>query len=130
MESQLVTVDQFTSAISSIQEAIARLGQRDGQQVPRDQVQDDAQCDFVAPPPPLHVQLTATHVPLVFHSQAEVTMPSAVVPISSADDTQARMDRLEQRFRHMRVSDGVTSWDDFDSTPATGLPPDFRMPEI
>ena len=31
MESQLVTVDQFTSAISSIWEAIARLGQRDGQ---------------------------------------------------------------------------------------------------
>ena len=57
-------------------------------------------------------------------------MPSAVVPISAADDTRARMDRLEQRFRHMRVLDGVTSWDDFDSTPATGLPPDFRMPEI
>ena len=33
MDSQLVTVDQFTSAISSIQEAIARLSQRDGQQV-------------------------------------------------------------------------------------------------
>ena len=57
-------------------------------------------------------------------------MPSAVVPISAADDTRARIDRLEQRFRHMRVFDGVTSWDDFDSTPATGLPPDFRMPEI
>ena len=40
------------------------------------------------------------------------------------------MDRLEQRFRHMRVSDGVTSWDNFDSTSATGLPPNFRMPEI
>ena len=71
MESQLVTVDQFTSAISSIQEAIARLNQRDGQQVPHDQVQDDAQCDFVAPPPPAPpppVQLTTTHVPLVLHS--------------------------------------------------------------
>ena len=42
MESQLVTVNQFTLVISSIQEAIARLGQRHGQQVPRDQVQDDA----------------------------------------------------------------------------------------
>ena len=31
MESQLVTVDQFTSMISSIQEAIARVGQRGGQ---------------------------------------------------------------------------------------------------
>ena len=51
------------------------------------QVQDDAQCDFVAPPPPPPVQLTATHVPLVLHSQAEVTMPSAIVPISAVDDT-------------------------------------------
>ena len=42
MESQLVTVDRFTLVISLIQEAIARLGQRDGQQVSRDQVQDDA----------------------------------------------------------------------------------------
>ena len=30
----------------------------------------------------------------------------------------------------MRVFDGVTSWDDFDSTPAIGLPPDFKMPKI
>ena len=57
-------------------------------------------------------------------------MPSAVVPILAVDDTRARIDRLEQRFRHMRVSDRVTSWDDFDSTPAIGLPPDFKMPEI
>ena len=92
MESQLVTVNQFTLVISSIQEAIARLGQRHGQQVPRDQVQDDAQCDFVAPPP---VQLTATHVPLVLYSQAEVTIPQAVVPISDTDDMRARMDRIE-----------------------------------
>ena len=30
----------------------------------------------------------------------------------------------------MRVFDGVTSWDDFDSVSATKLPPDFKMPEI
>ena len=30
----------------------------------------------------------------------------------------------------MRVFDGVTSWDNFDSVPVTGLPPDFKMPEI
>ena len=30
----------------------------------------------------------------------------------------------------MRVSDGVTSWDYFDSAPATGLPPNFKMSEI
>ena len=57
-------------------------------------------------------------------------MPPTVVPISAADDSRECMDRLEQLFRHMRVSDGVTSWDDFDSTPANGLPPDFKMPNI
>ena len=84
----------------------------------------------MAPPPSLPVQLTASHVPLVLHSQVKVTVPPIVVPISAANDTRAHMDRLEQRFRHMGVSDGVTSWEDFDSTPATGLPPNFKMLEI
>ena len=30
----------------------------------------------------------------------------------------------------MRVFDGVTSWDDFDSIPMSGLRPDFRMSKI
>ena len=35
MDSQIVTVDQFVEAMTSIQEAIVSLGQRiDGQQVP------------------------------------------------------------------------------------------------
>ena len=35
MDSHVVTVDQFTAAMASIQEAIADLGQRiDGQQAP------------------------------------------------------------------------------------------------
>ena len=52
------------------------------------------------------------------------------VPISTINDTRAHMDSLEKRFRHMRVSDGVTSCDDFDSAPAIGLPLDFKMLEI
>ena len=84
----------------------------------------------MAPPPPSPVQLTAFHVSLVLHSQAQVTMPPIVVPISVIDDTLAGMDRLEQHFRHMRVSNGVTSWDDVDSALATRLIPDFKMLDI
>ena len=50
MDSHVVTVDQFTAAMASIQEVIAGLGQRiDGQQAPP---QDGAQYDSTAPPPP------------------------------------------------------------------------------
>ena len=43
MDSQLVTVDQLTSAIAYVQEAIANLGQRiDGQQARQAPTQEDA----------------------------------------------------------------------------------------
>ena len=51
-------------------------------------------------------------------------------PGSGRHNTHARMDRLEQRVRKMRVFDGVTDWDDFDSAPGTILGPDFKMQEI
>ena len=53
MDSQLATIDQFTSMIVSIQESMARLGQRiEEQQAPHDQVQDEARNDPTAPTPP------------------------------------------------------------------------------
>ena len=43
MDSQLVTLDQLASAIASVQEAIANLGQRiDGQQARQAPTQEDA----------------------------------------------------------------------------------------
>ncbi|XP_059596541.1 uncharacterized protein LOC132254620 [Vitis vinifera] len=51
-------------------------------------------------------------------------------PIQASEDAHARMDRLEQRMRQMRVSDGDISWDDFDGAPVVSLPTQFRMPEI
>ena len=83
----MVTIDKFASTISSIQGVVAILGQRmDGLYTPHDQIQDDAQPDFVAPRPPPLIQLTASHVPLVLHSQIEVTMPSAIVPILTVEN--------------------------------------------
>ena len=52
------------------------------------------------------------------------------MPTTSIDDTHARMDKLEQCVRQMRVSDRITDWDDFDSPLRTILSPNFKMPEI
>ncbi|RVW35607.1 hypothetical protein CK203_108067 [Vitis vinifera] len=57
MDSQIVTVDQFSTAMASIQEAIANLGQRiDGQQTQQVPVQESAQFDTIVPPPSLPSQ--------------------------------------------------------------------------
>ncbi|RVW68713.1 Retrovirus-related Pol polyprotein from transposon 17.6 [Vitis vinifera] len=104
---QIVTVDQFAAAMASIQEAIASLGQRiDGQQAQQVPVQEDTQFDATVPPPPPH-------------------MPT---PIS--EDPHARMDKLEQKLRQMRTSEGAITWEDFDGAPVASLPAKFRMPEI
>ena len=66
----------------------------------------------MAPPSP--IQLTVFHEPLVFHDQIEVACSVATVLVSTTDDTRAFMDRLDQRFRWMRIFDGVTSCDDID----------------
>ncbi|KAL6346218.1 hypothetical protein AAG906_027972 [Vitis piasezkii] len=44
--------------------------------------------------------------------QTDVTPPPVVAPILASKDTHARMDRLEQRMRQMRVSEGAINWDD------------------
>nr|CAN82341.1 hypothetical protein VITISV_036993 [Vitis vinifera] len=106
MDSQVVTVDQFAAAMASIQEAIANLGQRiDGQQ-------------------------TQQAIPFTLHSQIEVAPPPITSPIPASEDPHARMDKLEQKLRQMRTSEGAITWEDFDGAPVASLPAKFRMPEI
>ena len=53
MDSQIVTVDQFAAAMTSIQEATASVGQRiNGQQAQQVPVQEGIQFDTIVPPPP------------------------------------------------------------------------------
>ncbi|RVW90508.1 hypothetical protein CK203_031053 [Vitis vinifera] len=53
MDQQVVTVDQFTAAMASIQEALASLRQEiGGQQVRPPTVQDETPYDSHPPPPP------------------------------------------------------------------------------
>ena len=59
---------------------------------------------------PTACSVDSFHEPLVLHGQIEVACPPATVLIPATNDTRARMDRLEQCFRHMRIFDGVTNW--------------------
>ncbi|RVX05728.1 hypothetical protein CK203_027370 [Vitis vinifera] len=54
----------------------------------------------------------------------------SVTPISALEDVHAHLDRLKQRMRQMRISDGAISWDDFDGASVASLPTLFRMLEI
>ncbi|RVW26321.1 hypothetical protein CK203_115262 [Vitis vinifera] len=73
------------------------------------------------PPPPLLSQSVPHPAPYLLHSQVDVTSPPIVAPIPTLKDAQARMDKLEQRMRQMRFSDGAISWDDFDGAPVASL---------
>ena len=53
-----------------------------------------------------------------------------MTPASIIDDTQASIDRTEQRIKSLHVSDGVIGWDRYDDLPVTALPVEFRMPDI
>ena len=131
MDSQIVTVDQFAAAMASIQEAIASLGQRiDGQQAQQVPIQEDTQFDTTVPPPPPHSQPAPRTIPFTLHSQTEVAPPPAIVPTPISEDPHARMDKLEQKLRQMRTSEGAITWEDFDGAPVASLPAKFRMPEI
>ena len=86
--------------------------------------------DTQMPPPPPLGQTVPQPTPFTLQSQTEVTPPPAMVVVPTSEDTHARMDRLEQKMRQMRVSDGGMGWDDFDGLPVASLPAKFRMPEI
>ncbi|WJZ85569.1 hypothetical protein VitviT2T_005095 [Vitis vinifera] len=131
MDQQVVTVDQFTAAMASIQEALASLRQEIGGQQGRPPAvaQDETPHDSLPPPPPPPIPSAPQASPYVLHGHSEIA-PPAVVQTTVADDAHARMDHLEQCVRQMRVSDGSVVWDDFEGMPAASLPAKFRMPDI
>ena len=89
------------------------------------------QQDYTVPPPPPPLVQSAPQVgAFVLHGQTETTPHSVVAPAPIIDNTQARIDRLEQRIRSLHVSDGVIGWDGYDDLPVVALPVEFRMPDI
>ena len=96
MDQQVVTVDQFTAAMASIQEVLASLRQEiDGQQGRPPVARDDAQYDPTVPPPPPPNQSAPQAMPFTLHSQTGVAPPPITVPTPTSEDPHARMDRLE-----------------------------------
>ena len=53
-----------------------------------------------------------------------------MAPAQIVDDTQASIDRIEQRIRSLHVSHEVMGWDGSDDLPVATLPVEFRMPDI
>ena len=89
------------------------------------------QQDYTVPPPPPPLVQSAPQVGAFFlHGQTETTPHSVVAPAPIIDNTQARIDKLEQRIRSLHVSDGVIGWDGYDDLPVAALPIEFRMPDI
>ncbi|RVW71175.1 hypothetical protein CK203_054405 [Vitis vinifera] len=131
MDQQVVTMDQFTAAMASIQEALASLRQEIGGQQGRPPVaRDDAQYDPTVPPPPPPSQSAPQAMLFTLHSQTGVALPPITVPTPTSEDPHARMDRLEQGLRQLRTSDRATTWEGFDGVSVASLPAKFRMPDI
>ena len=53
-----------------------------------------------------------------------------MTPAPIIDDTQARIDRIEQRIMSLYVSNGVIGWDGYDDLLVAALSVEFRMPNI
>ena len=84
----------------------------------------------VPPPPPPPVQSASWARAFVLHGQTETTLDSVMAPTQIVDDTQARIDRIEQRIKSLHVSDGVIGWDGYDDFPVVAFPVEFRIPDI
>ena len=105
----VVIVDQFTTAMTSIQEASASLRQEiDNQQSRQFVVQDETPYDSL--PPPLGLTVPRAP-PYLLHGHSEVASPT-VVQTTVLEDTHACIDRIDQRTRQLRVSDSLAAWDD------------------
>ncbi|RVX07816.1 hypothetical protein CK203_021870 [Vitis vinifera] len=91
--------------------------------------QDETPHDSLPPPPPPPIPSAPQASPYILYGHSEIA-PPVVAQATVIDDTHARMDRIEQCMRQMRVSDGSVVWDDFEGMPVASLPAKFRMPDI
>ena len=153
MDPRYATVDQLakiTDTMASLREAILGLRQRiNGHQAQPFPISGSTSHDstapplpppssgptvlqdyIVPPPPPLPIQSAPWAGAFVLHGQSKTTANSIVAPAPIIDDTQARINRIEQRIRSLHVSDGVIGWDGCDDLPVAALPVEFRMPYI
>ena len=79
MDQQVVTIDQFTAAMASIQEALASLRQEIGSQQSRPPiVQDETLHDSLPPLPSSPIPTGPQASPYPLHGHSEVAPPAVV----------------------------------------------------
>ena len=89
------------------------------------------QQDYTVPPlPPPPVQSAPRAGAFVLHGQTQTTPHAVIAPAPIIDDTQACIDRIEQRIRSLHVPNGVIGWDEYDDLLVAALLVEFRMPDI
>ena len=87
------------------------------------------QQDYTVPPPPPPLGQSAPQVgAFVLHGQTQTIPHSIVTPAPIIDDTQARIDWIEQRIKSLHVFDGVIGWDGY--VDLLALPVEFHMLDI
>ncbi|KAL6322368.1 hypothetical protein AAG906_007921 [Vitis piasezkii] len=129
MNQQVVTVDQFTTAMVSIQEALASLIQKIGRQQSRPPVfQDETPHDSLPllPPPPVLTVLQASSY--LLHGHSEVA-PPAVVQTTIIDDGML-VASLLAKFRMPNIERSRAPHQTYDQAymPRTlPVPPQFKM---
>ena len=98
MDQQVVTVDQFTAAMASIQEALASLRQEiSGQQgKPPTVAQDETPLDSLPPPPPIPSAPQAS--PYKLHGHSEIA-PPVVAQATVIDDTHRAVYEADESVR-------------------------------
>ena len=117
MDPQYAIVDQLveiTDTMATLRDAIVELGQEiDGHQAQTLPISGSTPHDPTTPPLPLPppVQSAPWVGAFVLHGQIETTPHSVVAPAPIVDETQARIDKIEQRIRSLHVFDGVIGWD-------------------
>ncbi|RVW63266.1 hypothetical protein CK203_058639 [Vitis vinifera] len=111
---------EITNTIALLRDAFLGLRQRiDGHQAQPVPIQGNTPHDSTIPPsPPSGHTIRQDHM-----------VPSSPPP-PVTDDTQTRIDRIEQMMRLLHVSNGVMSWDGYDDFPVVALPVEFHMPDI
>ena len=154
MDPKYAIIDQLVEIIdtmATLWDAILGLGQRiDGYQAqplpilgstphdctapappPQPSFGSTISQDYTVPPTPLPpIQSTPWAGAFVLHKQTKTTPHFVVAPVEIINETQDRIDRIEQRIRSLHVSDGVKGWDGYDDLPMVALPVEFCMPDI
>ena len=151
MDPQYATIDQLaeiTDTMATLWDAILGMGQRiDGHQaqtlsipgstphtaplLPPPPPGPTVQQDYIVPPPsPPPIQSSPRVGAFVLHGQTETTPHSIVASAPIVDDTQARINKIEQRIISLHVSDGLIGWDGYDDLLVAALSVEFRMSYI